>query len=64
MPTPESDGVLRRGGRRKGAGRKPAGRVQYVTRLREDVIQRVRRSAEREGKAECEIIERILDAAL
>jgi hypothetical protein len=49
-----------RGGRREGAGRKPSGRVQYVTRLRPDLIARLREEAQRTGKAECEIVEAAL----
>ena len=48
------------GGKRNGAGRKPAGRVQYVTRLKPEIIAWVKSEAERQGKAECEIVETAL----
>ena len=54
----------RHGGKRPGAGRKPAGRVQYVTRLRPDVIARVKAEATRQGRSECEVVEDVLAKSL
>jgi hypothetical protein len=58
--------TLRRvhGGPRQGAGRKPSGRVQYVTRLRPELIARVKAEAERQGRNECEIVEKALAGSL
>jgi hypothetical protein len=46
-----------RGGARSGAGRKPSGRAQYVTRLPPDLISWVKEEAQRENLAECRVIE-------
>jgi hypothetical protein len=53
-----------RGGRREGAGRKPSGRVPYLTRLTPAVIARVKSEAIRRQRTECELIESLLDRAL
>lgn len=51
------------GGTRAGAGRKPSGRVQYVTRLRPTLIKRIKLMAKKARKDECEVIETLLKKA-
>ena len=51
---------VQRGGVRRGAGRKPSGRVQYITRLEPVVIDIIKRRAVRENKSECEIVSEAL----
>jgi hypothetical protein len=50
-----------RGGARTGSGRKPSGRVQYVTRLRPDSIEWVKDQATRRDVQECDVVEDALD---
>lgn len=52
------------GGARKGAGRKASGRVQYVTRLRPELVHAIKERARREHRAECEILETLLASRL
>jgi len=52
------------GGVRAGAGRKPSGRVPYVTRLSPDLIRAIKGRAKRENRKECEVIEALLAPAL
>ena len=52
--------TARWGGTRKGAGRKVSGRVQYVTRLRPELVQAIKARAQSEHRAECEILETLL----
>jgi hypothetical protein len=56
--------ATRRGGQRPGAGRKPAGRVQYVTRLHPETIKTIKACAEKRGVAECEIVEEAIGKTL
>ena len=49
------------GGKRKGAGRKPSGRVNYMTRLRPDTIKWVKKTASDQATQECDVIEETLD---
>ncbi|MFH1066849.1 MAG: hypothetical protein V1746_02985 [bacterium] len=51
---------LGHGGARCGAGRKPAGRIQYVTRLRPTLIRHIKTAARKAGKSECEMVESLL----
>jgi len=48
------------GGARVGAGRPPSGKVQYVTRLRPEVIARLKAKAKRQGRPECDIVDEVL----
>jgi hypothetical protein len=52
------------GGARKGAGRKPAGKVQYVTRLRPEVIAQLKKEAKRLDRAECDVVDEMLARVL
>jgi len=55
--------LIHRGGARVGAGRKPAGRMQYTTRLSPILIKAIKARARREKCAECEIVEAVLSPA-
>ncbi len=50
-----------RGGARKGAGRKPSGRVDYTTRLRPDSIEWVKSQAAKQDVQECDVVEDAID---
>ncbi len=50
-----------KGGARKGAGRKPSGRVSYLTRLHPNRIAWIKRQAAGRKTAECEIVEEAID---
>jgi hypothetical protein len=51
------------GGKRPGAGRKRGMRIQYVTRLSPRLIRRIKATARRTQKPECEIVESWLQRA-
>lgn len=59
-------GTARRihGGVRKGAGRKPAGKVQYVTRLRPEIIAKIKAEAKRQDRTECDVMDEMLAGVL
>jgi hypothetical protein len=50
-----------RGGARDGSGRKPSGRVQYVTRLRPDNVEWIKDQAASQECAEADIVEEAID---
>ena len=49
--------VVRRGGARIGAGRKPSGRQQVSLRLRPSTLRQLRAAAKREGKTISDVAE-------
>ncbi len=49
--------IVAHGGVRRGAGRKPAGRVPITLRLRKDVAERLRMRAKELGKTMAEVAE-------
>ncbi len=50
-----------RGGARKGAGRKPSGRVTYVTRMTRERIAWIKSQAEMRACEQCVIVEEAVD---
>jgi len=56
--------VTRWGGARRGAGRKPSGRKQYITRLSPELIKAIKARARLEKRLECEVVESLLSPVL
>ena len=51
------------GGARPGAGRKPSGRVPYLTRLDPRVIRKIKQRARKQKVSQCELVESVLKRA-
>ena len=60
----DAGSAARWGGARRGAGRKPGERKQYVTRLTPELIKALKERARREKRPECEVLESLLAPAL
>lgn len=53
----KADARTKNGGARKGSGRKPSGKVQYITRLSPATIAKIRALAALQGVDDCQVVE-------
>lgn len=58
------DNQTHRGGARAGAGRKPAGRVQWVVRVKPEIKAAAKQKAERMGISDSDYIEALVQEDL